>query len=83
MIPQLKKKKLLMKQSIEFQNNGIDVMAVARLEKYLIVAHKSEETKVLKFLQKKELIEQKKEIERLNKEVEQIEMETEKSKEKL
>ncbi len=32
-------------------------MAVARLEKYLIVVHKSEETKVLKFLQKKELIE--------------------------
>ena len=32
-------------------------MAVARLEKYLIVTHKSEETQVLKFLQKKELVE--------------------------
>ncbi|MDD3519936.1 MAG: V-type ATP synthase subunit I [Actinomycetota bacterium] len=32
-------------------------MAVARLEKYLIVVHKSEETKVLKYLQKKELVE--------------------------
>jgi V/A-type H+-transporting ATPase subunit I len=32
-------------------------MAVARLEKYLIVTHKSEEARVLRFLQKKELIE--------------------------
>ncbi|HAX17452.1 MAG TPA: hypothetical protein DCY00_02505 [Actinobacteria bacterium] len=32
-------------------------MAVAKLEKYLIVVHKSEETKVLKYLQKNELVE--------------------------